>query len=284
VAIEHPVGRYELCNICNLDETPIPFEYLQGKTYNILGAKTVWVKESRSGWDKRQASLVLCVFADGIPRIPPIIIFHGTGARLGAEKLRYHSGFLIEYNATAYMNDSLFERYITNHVVPVLGGPPTLFTLDLMGSHKTPAVLKLLRNNNITPSLIPAGCTSQVQPLDVSINKRFKELMRDLTDEKICELESAADFEKWTIGDQRVMTTYCVGEVDAQFHAEKARVIVSSFRKLGLSLPIDRSWDHELDIKRFENLEIGNGREDLGSLDDRADVGLEGDEVIEFLN
>jgi len=99
------------------------------------------------------------------------------------------------------MNDSLFERYITNHLVPVLGGCPTLFTLDLMGSHKTPAVLELLQNNNITPSLIPAGCTSLVQPLDVSINKPCKEFMSDLTDEKIFELDSAADFEKWTIGD-----------------------------------------------------------------------------------
>jgi len=82
--------------------------------------------------------------------------------------------------------------------------------------------------------------------------------MRDLTDEKIFELESATDFEKWTIGARRVMTTYCVREAYAQFHTEKANVIVSSFRKLGLSLPIDRSSDHELDMKGFENLEIGN--------------------------
>jgi len=80
------------------------------------------------------------------------------------------------------------------------------------------------------------------------------------------------------------MITHCVGEAYAQLHADKANVIVSSFRKLGLSLPIDRSLDHELDINAFENLEIGNWQEDLGSLDDRADVGLEGDEVIEFLN
>jgi len=162
------------------------------------------------------------------------------------------------------MKHSLFERYITNHFVPVLGGRPTLFTLDLMGSHKTPAVLELLRNNNITPSLIPAGCTSLVQPLDVFINKPLNELMCDLTDEKIFELESAADFEKWTIGDRRVMTTHCVGEAYAQFHTEKANIIVSSFRKLGLSLPIDCTSDHELDIKGFENLEIGNWQEDLG--------------------
>lgn len=26
------IGRYDLCNICNLDETPLPFAYLTGQT------------------------------------------------------------------------------------------------------------------------------------------------------------------------------------------------------------------------------------------------------------
>jgi len=49
LAIERPVGRYELSNICNSDETPIPFKYLQEKTYNLAGGKTVWVKVLKSG-------------------------------------------------------------------------------------------------------------------------------------------------------------------------------------------------------------------------------------------
>lgn len=50
------VDRYYLSNIFNIDETPIPFEYLSGRTYDIIGSKTIWVKESRSGWDKRQVN------------------------------------------------------------------------------------------------------------------------------------------------------------------------------------------------------------------------------------
>ena len=55
--------------ILNLDETPIPFEYLDGHTYEICGAKTVSGKTDRIGWSKRQATLILYVFADGIQRI-----------------------------------------------------------------------------------------------------------------------------------------------------------------------------------------------------------------------
>jgi hypothetical protein len=51
------VGRFKLCHIANMDQTPLPFENLDSKTYNKKGEKTVWLKEHRSGWNKRQCTL-----------------------------------------------------------------------------------------------------------------------------------------------------------------------------------------------------------------------------------
>lgn len=82
MVIPQAVGRYQLCNICNLDKTPMSFEYLGGRTYNKRGSKTVWAKTTKSSWDKQQATLVLCIFADDVPRIPPVTLFHGTGSHL----------------------------------------------------------------------------------------------------------------------------------------------------------------------------------------------------------
>ena len=65
--LQPQVSRFLESNIVNLDEMPIPYEYLEGKTYDVKGEKTIWAKQSQNGWDKRQASLVLCVFADGVP-------------------------------------------------------------------------------------------------------------------------------------------------------------------------------------------------------------------------
>jgi hypothetical protein len=70
------VGRFKLSEIANMDQTPITFEFLLGKTCDFKGAKTVWIKEARSGWDRRQATLQLCVFADGKLRSRPLLIFH----------------------------------------------------------------------------------------------------------------------------------------------------------------------------------------------------------------
>jgi len=155
-----------------------------------------------------------------------------------------------------------------------------------MGSHKTPAILDLLRSNKITPSFIPGGCTGLVQPLDISVNKPFKELVRELTDEKIFELESIDQFERWTVGDRRVVTTFCVGDAFYQFHQEKGEIIRRAFRKVGLSLPVDGSSDSELDIKGFHGLQIGNWEEEIMEPDERADISIENDqnEDIEFVN
>jgi len=41
IVLRYSVGWFDLSNICNLDETPIPYEYLNRKTYDTKGATTV---------------------------------------------------------------------------------------------------------------------------------------------------------------------------------------------------------------------------------------------------
>ena len=62
------VGRIKLSEICNMDQSPLPFEYLKGRTYAKRGDRTVRIKEGKSGHDKRQCTLQIAVFADGVLR------------------------------------------------------------------------------------------------------------------------------------------------------------------------------------------------------------------------
>lgn len=57
-----------------------------------------------------------------------------------------------------------------------------------------------------------------------------------------------------------MVTTCCVGDAWYQFCIEKVDLIRRVFRKVGLSLPIDGSADHEIDIKGFQGLEVGDWR------------------------
>jgi hypothetical protein len=63
--------------IANIDQTPLSFEFNTGKTYAKIGSKTVWVKEQRSRWNKRQATLQLTLHADGLPYTKPLLMFRG---------------------------------------------------------------------------------------------------------------------------------------------------------------------------------------------------------------
>ena len=96
------VGKYLLANIANCDQTPLQFEFLSGTTYENKGNKTVWVQSQQSGLDKRQATVHLCIFADGIPRIKPAIIFPGKGQlRDRNKRSKYNKGVTVYFQKKA---------------------------------------------------------------------------------------------------------------------------------------------------------------------------------------
>jgi hypothetical protein len=51
------IGRIKLSEIANMDQSPLPFEFLKGRTYAKRREKTVRLKEGKSGHDKRQCTL-----------------------------------------------------------------------------------------------------------------------------------------------------------------------------------------------------------------------------------
>ena len=60
-----------------MDQTLLPFEFNEGKTYAKTGSKTVWVKEQRSGWNKRQATLQICVYTNSLLYTKLLLMFRG---------------------------------------------------------------------------------------------------------------------------------------------------------------------------------------------------------------
>ena len=51
------IGRIKFLEICNIDQSPLPFEYLKGYIYTKKGDKTVQIREGKSGHDKHQCTL-----------------------------------------------------------------------------------------------------------------------------------------------------------------------------------------------------------------------------------
>jgi hypothetical protein len=90
-----------------MDQTPLPFENLNGRTYNKKGEKTVWLKEHQYGWNKRQCTLQLTVHANSIPHTKPLIMFKGSETRDShhyIEEKSYPKDIVVIFNKKAYAN------------------------------------------------------------------------------------------------------------------------------------------------------------------------------------
>ncbi|RPB04720.1 hypothetical protein L873DRAFT_1928813 [Choiromyces venosus 120613-1] len=225
---------------------------------------------------------------DSIDRIPLVLIFHGTGAQLGHEKTQYDPQTKVLFNPTAYNNELLFLSYIDEFLIPAFEGKPSLFALDIAEFHKIPVILQKLRSQNITPTLVPAGCTGLVQSLNISVNQPFKDILRDLTELEIISQE-ANRLAKWSVGDRQISTTWCVGKAWAQFTGGETgkKIIQDTFQNVGLALLIDGSQDSELRIKGFTTDEMVIGDWSLhGLLDAVEQEGLESNDdntAVDFL-
>ena len=92
------LGQFQLCQVANMDQTPLPFCFTDGSTYADTGEPTIWVRGGQSGLDKRQCTIQLTLFADGEPRVKPLLIFRGKGKRITFnEKVHIQSNYLLRF-------------------------------------------------------------------------------------------------------------------------------------------------------------------------------------------
>jgi hypothetical protein len=161
--------------IVNLDEdeTPLHFEFFSGYTYDWKGVTTVAGKSDRSGWDKRQAIIILHIMANGDTPFKPVIIFHGQGTVLAKEQPYYDLRVEVHFNPTAYHNVEIFLKWLEDVYQPYIadnadadGKEESLVVVDAAAFHKTPAVMKFFHEaySPMLTALIPPGSPAIFSP------------------------------------------------------------------------------------------------------------------------
>ena len=112
--------------------------------------------------------------------------------------------------------------------------------MDVATFHCTPAILDQLRSVKIMPALIPPSCTSFLQPLDTAINKVFKQWLREAADDYITEREERLGaFEKWSISDKRIMTTWIVATAAKRLYEERQEMTQQAFIQCSITIRPD---------------------------------------------
>jgi len=121
----------------------------------------VWVRTRRSGWDKRQATIQLTIFADGVYRsrqVPDHLSRHRRQHLRPTETRRklFGSRVVVKFNPKGYANNPIMLFWLEFMHLPVLGTGPTHLVMDLFKSHSTQSIKDWLRAHRITLLLFPA--------------------------------------------------------------------------------------------------------------------------------
>lgn len=77
------------------------------------------------------------------------------------------------------MNTELMMRWVREIWLPYTKRREALLVFDRFSAHMVETVTEKLKDGNTISTLIPGGCTSVLQPLDVALNKPFKSHIRN---------------------------------------------------------------------------------------------------------
>ncbi|KAL4512538.1 hypothetical protein ABPG72_020375 [Tetrahymena utriculariae] len=83
-------------------------------------------------------------------------------------------------NQSGWANEKIILNYLNKTIFNLKHFEQIQFCFiwDQCPAHQSKEIKELFRKNNIELNFIPSGCTSLVQPLDVSLNKPFKNNMK----------------------------------------------------------------------------------------------------------
>lgn len=166
--------QYDLSQIGNMDETPVWFDMPTSKTVSAKGEKTVLVRTT--GHEKSRFTVVLSCLADGT-KLKPMVVFK----RKTLPKGQFPSGVVIHNHPKGWMDEEGIKIWIEKVWNSRPGGmlkKKSLLVWDSFKAHLVDSVKRKLKCNNTDVAVIPGGLTSVVQPLDVSLNKPFKDRLR----------------------------------------------------------------------------------------------------------
>ena len=261
---------FELGQIGNMDETPMSFDLPGNRTVDVKGKKTVMIRTT--GHERTHFTVVLACMADGT-KLKPMVIFKRKTIPKG-EKIP--SGVLVHCHPKGWMDEEgivLWLSKVWNTRPGALLKKKSLLVWDQFRAHKTEKVKEKAKEIQTTQAMIPGGLTSILQPLDVVLNKPFKDRVRKrwmtwmASDDK--ELTKGGNLKKPSIS---LVTSW----VKSAWDEIPAEMVVKSFLKTGISNSMDGTQDDEL---WTESQEDGSEEDDTEE-DDTYLAGWDTDEKI----
>lgn len=133
--------------------------------------------------------VVLAILADGTV-LPTLVFFRGQVNR----PANVPDSILLEAKESGYSDDEIMElwssRVWKKHTACQHG--KGMLVMDCHRTHLSEEVLALLSASNTLPAVVPAGCSSKIQPLDVCIKRTVKNFLHKKWKERAREMADSA--------------------------------------------------------------------------------------------
>jgi hypothetical protein len=155
---------------------PVYFAMPSNVTVNEKGAKTVLIRGTDN--EKVRITVMLGVLADGCKLLPYVFLRQKM-----MPKWKLPAGLVFQCQEEGWMTNKLMMDWVK---VVWMQRPDTLLNkrgmpvVDSFKGHLTQQVKEEMRKANTDLVMIAGGMTSQLQVLDVAINKPFKDHLRQL--------------------------------------------------------------------------------------------------------
>ena len=157
----------------------------------------------------------MTIFADGVDRVRPTVIFQSKGLK---EKQSYDRRVKVMYQEKAWCNQEIMKEWISTKWANPFKIPigqncdGKILIADVHRAQQTDSVKKLLKKHKTSLLNVPLGCTSRVQVVDVLINKPFKDEVRSLFEDHVGKIFDQYVGGKINASQRRVLMTKWVGE------------------------------------------------------------------------
>ncbi|CAI7728823.1 unnamed protein product [Closterium sp. NIES-54] len=146
-------------------------------TVDQTGVRSVPIRIA--GYQKEHVTVMLACMADGM-KLKPWVFFKRKTVPKGV----FPTDVVMACHENGWMDAEGVIRWLEESVKPFLKpgfrrhARSSMVVLDSYRGHLTEGVKEKFRELNCVPAIIPSGCTAEVQPLDVCINKSFKASVR----------------------------------------------------------------------------------------------------------
>jgi len=166
--------KFKLSLIGNADQTPLTFDMPANSTVDSNREKTVSIMTT--GHEKDRFTVMLPCLGNGT-KLPPYVVFKWKTL---PKDLVLTRGIHIRAQAKGWMDESLVKEWL-NTVWSKVGRllqKRNLLVWDSFRAHLCDNVKRVLKNSCTDVAVIPGGMTSLLQPLDIGVNKPFKDNLR----------------------------------------------------------------------------------------------------------